>query len=177
MVCILLKRRTRSDVRTKDQTPQAIMFWEPPTTMSPRAANCWTAFRMLVTLGPKHRLVLRLAWRSISAVRRITSYVSGGDFYAFDLQLWKTDFWLVVKSASNSETAWARRTSGLSREAVLRARAIDDFSQQENLVKGWRKWPYMVRFWWGVKGQPSITRFWHLSLPPTRIFDAALRLN
>jgi hypothetical protein len=65
---------TSKVIRTSDHTPHAIMFWEPPTIISPSAANCWTAYRILINRGPKHRPPPTFpdARRSISAVSRMT---------------------------------------------------------------------------------------------------------
>ena len=102
---------TSNVIRTKDQTPQAIKFWEPPTTISPKEANCWTACRRFVKRGPKHRFVFRLAQQSISAVRSITSHTPGGLVRVWDLEVLKVAFWSSERLASNSETACAKRAS------------------------------------------------------------------
>jgi len=109
---------TSNDSRTKDHTPQAIIFCEPPTMISPSAANFWTPWRKLVNRGPKQR-PWPTARRSISAVSRMTSLMSGGHFcdcawYARNLAFCSVDmsFW-------NSETACARRISGLNFAAFV----------------------------------------------------------
>jgi len=54
-------------------------------------------------LRDERRLALRLAHRSISAVRHITSFESGGDSRAWDLLVRKVTFWSSERMASNSQ--------------------------------------------------------------------------
>lgn len=105
---------TSNVIRTKDQTPHAIKFWEPPIMISPREANCWTACSRFVNRGPKQRLPLRLAQRSISAVSRMTSLTFGGDSRVCDLEIRNAAFCSPDRAASYSETACAKRISGFS---------------------------------------------------------------
>lgn len=114
---------TSKDIRNTVQMPQATRFCDPPTIISPRAVNCWTACAMLTSLGPKQRPPLAQVL-SNSAVRRMTSCIFGSDVSTFDLSSRKIAFYLVERSASKSETAWANRMSDFSWAADASARAI-----------------------------------------------------
>jgi len=71
---------------------------------------------MLVRRGPKHRPppVFAAARRSISAVSRMTSLVSGGDLDKPVLSARRAAFCSAERSASNCEIACARRISAFS---------------------------------------------------------------
>ena len=109
--------------------------------ISPRAAYCWTACKILVKRGPKQRRIRNFpaTRRSISAVSRITSLVSGGEPHDRSLHDLKVAFCSLERSASNSETAFARRMSAFSRAAV--ANAADMMSR----LRFWRHTSKTIR--------------------------------
>lgn len=103
-------------------TPHAIKFCDPPTRTSPTTTNYWTTWRKLVKRGPKHRLPYLVdIERSISAVSRMTSLGSGVLECDCDLSVRNVAFFSVERSASNSETAWARCISGFNNDTFPRA--------------------------------------------------------
>lgn len=70
----------------------------------------------------------------ISAVSRITSLSSGGDFSNWDFWVWKASFWSLERPASNCETACARRISGFKTDAL--ARALDMLARFVEIMDG-----------------------------------------
>lgn len=115
--------------RTEAHRPLAIIFCDPPITISPMEVNAWIARSTLAKRVPTH-LLLNWDDRSISDVNLTMSIASG---WCLLFRFLNVVFSSSVKIASNSETACASWTSGVNFPILVNDVAI---SENPNTSRG-----------------------------------------